>query len=401
MTETLQLADQPIAPGTLVKPLTVLQIAPALSMGGRERTTHEVAVALRDAGGRALIVAPQTPAALRLRASGAELTAMGVDTASPLRQRSNIRALISLIRRERVDVVHARSRAGALIASKAAATAGVGFVTTWDCIHGPDNFFTRPLTKALSSGRPVIAVSDFIARHLAEDHGLYADRVVTIPRGADMDVFAEEVVSPARAVHQAQAIGLAEDPRPVILSPGRMVEGKGRRVLIAAAARLKTLREAADFSCVIVGDGDPAHAAMLEEEIMRAGAGDVVRVAGPVSDMAAALKLSAIVVAPSTAPETAARVIIEAQAMGRPVVGTNHGAMPDMMKGGESGWLIPPGDVEALATALSEALDMDESARAHIGVAGRALVRSRYTLATMLAETMAVYEQAAGRTDPR
>jgi glycosyltransferase involved in cell wall biosynthesis len=212
-----------------------------------------------------------------------------------------------------------------------------------------------------------------------------------------MSVFAEEVVSAGRAIALANTMGLSEDPRPVILSPGRMVPGKGRHVLIEAASMLKAIRGTDDFSCVIIGDGDATHRDELEKAIRAANVGDVVRIGGPVTDMPAAMKLASIVAVPSTKPETSARVLIEAQAMGRPVVASNHGAAPDVMQGGSSGWLVPPADAAALAGALSEALDMDSSARAHIGMAGRALVRSRFTLGAMLEATMAVHARAAGR----
>lgn len=398
MSEILDLEIDPNAATAAAKPLTVLQIVPALSMGGTERTTQEVAAELLARGGRALIAAPQTPAALRLRASGATLFEIDLDSRSPFRLRSNVKALVQIIQQEGVDVIHARSREGALAGQKAAAEAGIGFVTTWDEIYGNDGILSRPLTRAMASGRPVIATSDFVAAHLASAHGLGADRVVTIPRGADMDIFAEEVVSAGRAIQLAEAMGLAEDPRPVILSPGRMIAGKGRRVLIEAAAQLKTMRGPDDFTIVIIGDGGDDHREVLEDAIRDAGVSDVVRIGGRVSDMPAALKLSSIVAVPSVKPESSARVLIEAQAMGRPVVASDHGAAPDVMQSGSSGWLVPPGDVDALAQALSEALDMDASARAHIGMAGRALVRSRFTLGAMLDATMAVYEQAAGQT---
>ncbi len=395
MSDILQFETETNAADAAAKPLTVLQIVPALTLGGTERTTQEVAAALLARGGRALIAAPQTAAALRLRASGATLVEMDFDTRSPFRHRSNVKALVEIIREHGVDVIHARSREGAAVGQRAADETGIGFVTTWDEIYEGDGILTRPLTRAMASGRPVIAASDFMATHLQRVHGVNPDRIVTIPRGADMEVFAEEVVSAGRSIQLAEAMGLAEDPRPVILSPGSMVPGKGRRVLIEAAALLKDLRGADDFTCVIIGEGDDGHREDLEDAIRKAGVGDVVRIGGSVSDMPAALKLSSIVAVPSTRPETSARIVIEAQAMGRPVVVSDHGAAPDVMQAGGSGWLVPPGDAAALAGALSEALDMDASARAHIGMAGRALVRSRFTLEAMLNATMAVYEQAA------
>jgi glycosyltransferase involved in cell wall biosynthesis len=114
--------------------------------------------------------------------------------------------------------------------------------------------------------------------------------------------------------------------------------------------------------------------------------------------MAAALKLASVVVSTSTEPEAFGRAIIEAQAMGRPVVATDHGGVRETVAHGESGWLYPPGDIARLTVELDKALNLDPSQRAHIGMAARARIHSQYTVAAMQRATLDVYEQAAGRT---
>ena len=83
--------------------------------------------------------------------------------------------------------------------------------------------------------------------------------------------------------------------------------------------------------------------------------------------------------------------------MGRPVIAAAHGAPADILRNGENGWLTTPGDDAALAAALAEALDLDESGLAHLGLAGRAQVRSRFTLDAMRNAVLDVYKAAAGR----
>jgi glycosyltransferase involved in cell wall biosynthesis len=113
--------------------------------------------------------------------------------------------------------------------------------------------------------------------------------------------------------------------------------------------------------------------------------------------MAAALKLAAVVVSASIEPEAFGRVAVEAQAMGRPVIATDHGGARETVVHGETGWLYPPGDVEALADAIDRALNLDASARAHMGMAARARAHARFTTAAMKRATLAVYERATGR----
>ena len=212
--------------------------------------------------------------------------------------------------------------------------------------------------------------------------------------GADMDVFAEEVLPPTRTIATAEAWGLAEDTRPIVLAPMQPDSGPGIETLVEAVKLLSA--EYDDFLCLVAGELDDASSA--EAAILKAGLAGVMRLAPPAEDGPAGLKLAAVVVSAETEPPSDGRTMIEAQAMGRPVVAPDHGAMREVVGAGETGWLTPPGDAAALAKAIGEALSMDESQRAHIGMAGRARVRSRFTKAAGLAATLSIYEEIAGRT---
>jgi glycosyltransferase involved in cell wall biosynthesis len=246
----------------------------------------------------------------------------------------------------------------------------------------------------------VIAISDFIAKLVVERHGLDPARIVTIPRGADLAAFSEELVGAQRAIAVAKAWGLVEDPRPVAMLPGRLSRWKGQGDFVEAAARLKAKR-GPDFLCVVVGDDGGS--GLGEKLLARAealGALDVVRLVGHCDDMAAAYKLASVVVSASTEPEAFGRVAVEAQAMGRPVIASAHGGSLETVAPGETGWLYPPGDVAALAAALDAALSLPPDARAAMGAAGRARVAARFTVAAMQAATLAVYEGAARKRFP-
>jgi len=84
--------------------------------------------------------------------------------------------------------------------------------------------------------------------------------------------------------------------------------------------------------------------------------------------------------------------------MGRPVVATDHGGARETVVHGDSGWLVPPRDAGALAGALGQALALDPSQRAFMGLAGRARIHAQYTVAAMQRATISVYERAAGRS---
>jgi len=107
--------------------------------------------------------------------------------------------------------------------------------------------------------------------------------------------------------------------------------------------------------------------------------------------MAAAYMLADVVVSASTRPEGFGRVVVEAQAMGRPVIATDHGGARETVWPEKSGWLIPPSNPEALAAALERALGLTESEREMIAQNGRDNVKQNFTMELMCRHTMDVY----------
>ena len=379
-------------------PFTVLQVVPRLDTGGVERGTLEMTEAIRKAGGRALIATAGGQMAPRIARLGGEIFPMNMATKNPLSLWQNAALLARLIREEGVHLVHARSRAPAWSAFWAARRTGTPFVTTYHGTYTEDLPLKRLYNSVMAKGRPVIAVSEFIRQLVLERHRVPPDQVVTIPRGADVAVFCDDAVGHERTINLADQWGIADDPRPVIVLPGRLTRWKGQEVLVEAAALLAR-RGGPDFVALIVGDGeDAAHVQRLEARIRGAGLEGRVWLTGGCADMPAAYKLASVVVSASTEPEAFGRVAVEAQAMGRPVIATDHGGARETVVHGESGWLVPPKDAAALADALAHALALDPSERAAMGLAGRARIHAEYTVAAMQRATISVYERAAGRS---
>ena len=388
----------PAGSASKVQPLTVLQVVPRLDIGGVERGTHEITEAIVNSGGRALVATAGGKLEVRIQRSGGEIVQMAMDSKNPLTMWQNARLMRRLIAEEGVDIVHARSRAPAWSAYWATKATGTPFVTTYHGTYSEDFPFKRVYNSVMARGRPVIAISEFIRGMVRERHNVPDDQIVTIPRGADISVFAEEAVGNERAIKLAEQWGLIEDPPAIVLMPGRLTRWKGGESLIDAAARLKEIR-GSDFAVLLVGDDEGSgFQNTLEKRIDQTGTGDVVYLTGGIQDVAAAYKLASVVVSASIEPEAFGRVVVEAQAMSKPVIATNHGGARETVVHGESGWLYKPGDSEALAQTIHQALELDPSERAHLGLAGRARIHSSYTVAAMQRATLAVYEEAAGRT---
>src|SRR5207302_9896577 len=134
-----------------------------------------------------------------------------------------------------------------------------------------------------------------------------------------------------------------------------------------------------DLCCLLVGaEQRPGFRRELEKAIEKSGLIGMFRIVEDCRDMPTAYMLADVVVSASTDPEGFGRVIVEGQAMGRPVVATDHGGARETIVPG-TGWLVPPRDPAALALAIDEALALDQDARAAFARRARAQVASGYT----------------------
>lgn len=376
----------------------MLQLVPALNEGGVERGTIEITAAITAAGGRALVASAGGRLEPSLRRAGGELFRLPLDGKAPWRILANARALTRLIRAEGVEIVHARSRAPAWAGWIAARTTGTPFVTTYHGSYSEGLPLKRLYNSVMARGDPVIAISAFIAGEVARRHRVPASRIVTIPRGADVDLFDESAVNAARTVALATAWGIADDPRPLVVLPGRLTRWKGQALLIEAAAKVRARRGAFPARLVFVGgERDTPYAQELERLAERRGLGADVSLVGPCLDMPAAYRLAALVVCPSLRPEAFGRTVIEAQAMARTVIAADHGGARETVVPGETGWLVPPRDAGALAEALDAALALPGATRAAMGAAGRARIVADYSTRAMQAATLAVYAGVLAR----
>ena len=370
--------------------LVVLQVLPALDGGGVERGTIEIVAAIVAAGGRALVASSGgRMASLVERAGGCHIT-LPLASKSPLRVLRNAKRLARVIRAEGVRIVHARSRAPAWSAWLAARRRRVAFVSTYHAPYSERTPGKRLYNGIMARGVRVIAISRHIAALVIARHGIDPARVRVIPRGVDAAIFDPERVSPDRKRRLAEAWRLP-DGGDVILLPGRLTRWKGQSVLIEAMARMSHT----DAIAVLVG-GDQGRRRYVRELTAlaeRLGVSARLRLVGHCDDMPAALSLASVVVNPSLAPEGFGRVVIEAQAMGRPVIASDHGGAAETIAHDATGWLVPPGDVAALTYALDYVLALSPQERAAFGADARAAVVATYTVAAMQAATIAVYRE--------
>jgi glycosyltransferase involved in cell wall biosynthesis len=390
------LQNHPPRPST-PRPPVVLQVLPSLVTGGVERGTIDMAASLLEAGWVPLVVSSGGPMVRELDRLGVQHILLPVHSKKPWVINANIAKLEQVIRAHGVDIVHARSRAPAWSAYYAARNAGAHFVTTFHGTYNRGPFDLKiPYNAIMTRGEKVIAISHFIADHMQSVYRTDPDRIRVVHRGIDIDKFDPNKVSQERIIQLANRWRLP-DGYSVVMLPGRLTRWKGQEVLIEALAILGRR----DLRCLLVGSdqGRQAYNDELRAKIVRRGLSDIVHIVGECNDMPAAYMLTDVVVSASTDPEAFGRVIVEAQAMGRPVVATDNGAGRENVLDGQTGLLVPPGDAAALALALDRVLAIGPAERGERAALAIDFVRRNFTRQLMGERTLSVYAELLQLTD--
>lgn len=368
----------------------ILQVLPALDSGGVERGTVEIVEAITARGWTALVASQGGRLVPAVERAGGRHITLPLKTKNPLRIWRNADALAQLIGRERVDLIHARSRAPAWSVLRASRQTGVPFITTYHGAYSDGSRAKRLYNSVMVRGERVIAASGFIAALVTAQHGVAPERLRLIPRGIDPQAFDPHAALGPRVARLATAWGLPEDAK-VVLLPARVSRWKGQSVLIDALARLGR----PDVFAVFVGSDQGRHAYVREllAQATQRGVISQIKFVGHCADMPATLMLADVVVSASTEPEAFGRAVIEAQAMERVVVAADHGGAAETVTHGETGILVPPGDAEALAAALAATFAASAADRQAMGERARASVLRHYTIGRLQSATLDVYEE--------
>lgn len=358
-----------------------MQLLPALEAGGVERSTLEIAAALVADGQRSLVVSAGGRLVAALRSTGSIHHRLDVGAKS-LRTLARIGALRRLIESERPDILHVRSRLPAWIAL--AALRGLRgprprLVTTVHGLNSPGRY-----SAVLTRGERVICVSQTVRAHLVRHYPtLDAQRLVVIPRG----------IAPADFPHGFHAStawrAAVEDAHPALrggrwlLLPARGTRLKGHAEAIALLAALRARGH--DLRLWLLGADEPGRARYVDElraQVERSGLASCVAITPPRGDVREAIAASALVLQLSNRPEAFGRTVVEALALGRPVLGVDHGGVGELLAAHFPEGRCAPGDAGD-ALRVAEAL---------LGLPLPLPPRPLPTLAAMQRATLDVYE---------
>jgi glycosyltransferase involved in cell wall biosynthesis len=279
-----------------------------------------------------------------------------------------------LMRERRVDLVHTHSSADSWLAGLAARSLRLPVVRS--------RHVTIPIRRALvyRLADRIVTSGDRVAE-LVRGSGVPADRVVAIPPGVDLARFHPGVTGK----RVRDELGLEG---PLVGLVANVRGSKGHRYFLEAASLV--LREIPEARFLIAGEGvgfEDVGRRVLELGLERA-----VLMLGFRRDVPEVLAALDVLALPSIKSEATSQVILQALAVGTPVVATTVGGSPEIVRDGETGRLVPPADSPALAAAILEALRRPERAR-EMARAGQAIVRERQSMDAVMARTTALYAE--------
>ena len=298
--------------------------------------------------------------------------------------------LVRTIRSQRIDLIHSIMYPAALYAAFAAKWTGRRQI--WH-EHGVKRVHAvnRHLYRFVGSSCAwVIGPSDAVTAPLA-GAGVDPRKVRTVYNGIDLRRFS---YARDRATALRRELGIPEGASAVGLF-GQMLPHKGHRTLIQAAPAVLARHPNTRF--FIVGAlENPPYERELRQLASETAAPGSFHFTGWREDVEAVMGCMDVVVVPTLTPEPAALTLMEAMAMGRPLVATRTGGTPEIVLDGQTGLLFEPGDHTALAAKVCALLD-DPGAAARLGAAGRLRVEERFSLARHLDEVRHLYESAVAR----
>jgi glycosyltransferase involved in cell wall biosynthesis len=297
---------------------------------------------------------------------------------------------IARLRSARTDVLHTYLSAANVFgcaAARAAAVTGV-ISSRRDTGFGDGRLMRRALALTNRWAHRVVAVSDDIARIVGEREGLAPPRLVVIPNGIDTDRFTPG----ERRVAVRTALGIPPAAR-LVVSVSRLAFIKGIDVLVEAVPAIRAAVPDAMF--LVAGDGSDQE--KITRRIEALDLRGSLRLLGVHEDVPGLLAAADLFVLPSRS-EGQPNAVIEAMAMGLPVVASRVGGVPEVSRHDREALLVEPERPALLAQACVDVLTTPELSK-RLGHAGRHRARAEFSLATMLRRYQDMYLQVAGRPE--
>ena len=376
-------------------PIVLAELAGSAAYGGGERYLELFFDRLDRTRYRGLLICPEPgPFVRRMKERGVDTQVVHL---APLFNPMALWRLTRLLVREHVTILQTHGARANFYGRIAGRLAGVPVIIS--TVHNSlkdyevrslrRGLYTFLLRVTLPLVHRIICVSDANRWDLIDECPAAKAKTHTVYNGVDLSVFSSQFD------RQTVRREIGELQGPVLVTIARLTEQKGHRYLVQALPSL--LETWPQLCCLFVGDGelrDALHRMAIDLGVERA-----CRFVGVRQDIADILAAADVMVLPSLS-EGFPFVLLEALAMGCPVVASRVNGVPELIENHKMGLLVPARDSQALAAAIREILS-DPTAARKMGAEGRAVVRERFTVDQMVANTTAIFDVAIEEADVR
>tara|TARA_B110000285_G_scaffold179525_1_gene202202 strand:+ start:54 stop:1202 length:1149 start_codon:yes stop_codon:yes gene_type:complete len=375
--------------------IKVLQVIPRLGFGGAETGCYDLAHFLAEQKCKSFLITSGGELLKFVRKDKIKIIRLPVHSKNPIIMIVNSIVIFFIILFYNIDIVHARSRAPAWSCLWACFFSRKKFVTTF---HGTYNFSTKLkffYNSVMTRSKLIIAGSNFIFNHINENYKKYLNpkkKLMVIFRGINLEYFNSKNVSEEKINNLAQTWNINKNNF-IILLPGRLTKWKGQEMFVKALSLIIEKRN--NFHAVILGSdqGRDIYFKKLLLLVERYRLGRKITFIKNCKEMPIAYKLADIVVSSSIEPEAFGRVVVEAQAMNKPIIASNLGGSKETILNGRSGILYKSGDSKELAIVINKLMNMDKESLDLMGEQGRNNVEKKFNVDQMCQTTFTEYKK--------
>tara|TARA_Y100000287_G_scaffold65953_1_gene52047 strand:- start:1515 stop:2690 length:1176 start_codon:yes stop_codon:yes gene_type:complete len=374
----------------------ILQIIPNMEIGGAERTVLEITSFLKDKEFSSLVLTSGGKLIGELEKENIEVIKLKIDKKNPYSIIKNFFLFIKIFREKKIDLVHVRSRAPAWSAIFAAKKIGIPVLTTWHGHVSNSSFIKKIYNSIMLKGDAVIANSAYTAERISKIYNIDLNKIDIISRGVNVESFEGSKFSNTE-ISNMKKIWSVDDNKIIILFPARLTRWKGHLVTIEAINLLKKEKFFDQVVFLFAGEkaGAENYIKKLNSIITKFKLQENIKLVERIENMPLAYHASDVVLSPSIEPEPFGRIPIEAQAAGKTIIASDHGAVKDTIKNGNNftGFKVKPNDPQALSIAIKQSIIMDKKDLTKMHERAISNVKNNFSLENMCKKTLEVYKR--------
>jgi len=370
----------------------VLQVIPNLNISGAEQGCFDIANFLTRNQLQSHIATYSGYRIKQLKKNGTIINKLPIHSKNPIFIIINTFRLLKIIKKNNINIIHARSRAPAWSCYFASKLANIKFVTTFHGTYNFNNKIKKFYNSIMIKSDYIIAISDFINNEIKNRYLYSKNNISVIFRGIDTNNLDPSQSDKLRVQNQIKHYKLREGSIKIVL-PGRVSVWKGHGVAIKAMSILKKKMNR-DFELIFVG---PVQNIKLKKnllnQITELKLEKNIKFVGASNEMNLIYSMADIVLSCATDPEAFGRIPVEAQSMGKVIIASNHGGHKETVSSGISGFLYDSNKPEDLAKKILETLSSEIYLDKSYEFKRRKLIVENYSVEKMCQKTLEVYNR--------